>query len=41
MDVHGVARNQGYMVGKIQQALEKAGVLFTNGDEPGVRLKKR
>jgi predicted transcriptional regulator len=25
----------------IQQALEKAGVVFTNGDEPGVRVKKR
>jgi transcriptional regulator with XRE-family HTH domain len=25
----------------IRQALEKAGVIFTNGDEPGVRLKKR
>ena len=24
----------------IQHALEKAGVIFTNGDEPGVRLKK-
>jgi transcriptional regulator with XRE-family HTH domain len=25
----------------IRQALEKAGVIFTNGDEPGVRLNKR
>jgi transcriptional regulator with XRE-family HTH domain len=25
----------------IRHALEKAGVVFTNGDEPGVRLKKR
>ena len=25
----------------IQHALEKAGVVFTNGDEPGVRIKKR
>jgi predicted transcriptional regulator len=25
----------------IRDALEKAGVVFTNGDEPGVRLKKR
>ena len=25
----------------IRQALEKAGVLFTNGDEPGVRIRKR
>jgi predicted transcriptional regulator len=25
----------------IQHALEKAGVIFTNGDEPGVRVKKR
>jgi len=24
----------------IQHAFEKAGVIFTNGDEPGVRLKK-
>jgi predicted transcriptional regulator len=24
----------------IQHAFEKAGVVFTNGDEPGVRLKK-
>jgi transcriptional regulator with XRE-family HTH domain len=24
----------------IQRALEKAGVTFTNGDSPGVRLKK-
>jgi hypothetical protein len=24
----------------IRHALEKAGVVFTNGDEPGVRLKK-
>jgi hypothetical protein len=26
---------------KIQSALEKAGVEFTNGDEPGVRLRKK
>jgi transcriptional regulator with XRE-family HTH domain len=26
---------------KIRKALEKAGVEFTNGDAPGVRLKKR
>jgi transcriptional regulator with XRE-family HTH domain len=26
---------------KLQKALEKAGVEFTNGDRPGVRLKKR
>jgi transcriptional regulator with XRE-family HTH domain len=26
---------------KIQAALEKAGVVFTNGDEPGVKLKKK
>jgi transcriptional regulator with XRE-family HTH domain len=25
----------------IRHALEKAGVILTNGDEPGVRLKKR
>jgi transcriptional regulator with XRE-family HTH domain len=25
---------------KMQRALEKAGVEFTNGDAPGVRLKK-
>jgi transcriptional regulator with XRE-family HTH domain len=25
----------------IRHALEKAGVEFTNGDEPGVRIKKR
>jgi transcriptional regulator with XRE-family HTH domain len=25
----------------IQRALEKAGVVFTDGDDPGVRLKKR
>ena len=25
----------------VQHALEKAGVVFTNGYEPGVRLKKR
>ena len=25
----------------IQQAFEKAGVIFTNGDEPGVKLRKR
>jgi len=25
----------------IQHALDKAGILFTNGDEPGVRVKKR
>jgi len=25
----------------IQRALERAGVAFTNGDEPGVRLKKK
>jgi hypothetical protein len=24
----------------IQHAFEKAGIVFTNGDEPGVRLKK-
>jgi hypothetical protein len=27
-------------VRKVQAALEKAGVEFTNGDEPGVKLKK-
>jgi transcriptional regulator with XRE-family HTH domain len=26
---------------KIQRALEDAGVEFTNGDSPGVRLKKK
>ena len=26
---------------KMQRALEKAGVAFTNGDEPGVRLRKK
>jgi transcriptional regulator with XRE-family HTH domain len=26
---------------KIQSALEAAGVVFTNGDEPGVKLAKR
>ncbi len=26
---------------KIQRALEKAGVVFLDGDEPGVRLKKK
>ncbi len=25
----------------IQRALERAGVAFTNGDEPGVKLKKK
>ncbi len=25
----------------MQAALEKAGVVFTNGDEPGVKLKKK
>jgi len=25
----------------IQQAFEKAGVIFTNGDEPGVKLRKK
>ena len=25
----------------IQHALEKAGVVFTHGDEPGVKLKKK
>ena len=25
----------------IQRALEKAGVVFTNGGEPGVKLKKK
>jgi transcriptional regulator with XRE-family HTH domain len=24
----------------VQHALEKAGVVFTNGEEPGIRLKK-
>jgi transcriptional regulator with XRE-family HTH domain len=27
-------------VDAIQRALEKAGVVFINGDQPGVRLKK-
>ena len=27
-------------VRKIQQALEQAGAIFTNGDEPGVKLGK-
>lgn len=26
---------------KIRRALEKAGIEFTNGDAPGVRLKRR
>ncbi len=26
---------------KLRAALEKAGVVFTNGDEPGVKLKKK
>jgi transcriptional regulator with XRE-family HTH domain len=26
---------------KLQKALEKAGIEFTNGDRPGVRMKKR
>jgi DNA-binding LacI/PurR family transcriptional regulator len=25
----------------IQQAFEKAGIVFTNGDEPGVKLRKK
>jgi DNA-binding LacI/PurR family transcriptional regulator len=25
----------------IQQAFEKAGIAFTNGDEPGVKLRKK
>jgi transcriptional regulator with XRE-family HTH domain len=25
---------------KVQRALESSGIIFTNGDEPGVRLKK-
>lgn len=28
-------------VDAIRHAFEKAGVAFTNGDEPGVKLKKR
>ena len=28
-------------VRKLQRALEEAGAIFTNGDEPGVRLRKR
>jgi hypothetical protein len=28
-------------VAAIRAALEKAGVEFTNGDEPGVKLKKK
>ena len=28
-------------VAKIRRALEAAGVTFTNGDEPGVKLRKR
>lgn len=28
-------------VGTLQAALEAAGVEFTNGEEPGVRLRKR
>jgi predicted transcriptional regulator len=26
---------------KIRRALEKAGIVFQNGDQPGVRLKKK
>ncbi len=26
---------------KIQRALESAGVIFTNGDQPGVKLRRR
>jgi transcriptional regulator with XRE-family HTH domain len=35
-------RSRGYddTVEKLQRALESAGVEFTNGDRPGVRMKK-
>ncbi len=31
----------GPTISAVVQALEKAGVVFTNGDEPGVKLKKK
>ncbi len=29
------------VIQRLQHVLEEAGVVFTNGDEPGVRLRKR
>jgi hypothetical protein len=36
----GVPSASGKNLEAVQRALERAGVEFTNGDAPGVRLKK-
>jgi transcriptional regulator with XRE-family HTH domain len=36
----GLANVSAAAIGKMVAALEAAGVEFTNGDQPGVRLKK-
>ena len=38
---NGHSGGQAATLRKLQAALEAAGVAFTNGDEPGVRVKKR
>jgi transcriptional regulator with XRE-family HTH domain len=37
----GLASPRRATVAAIQRALEEGGVAFTNGDEPGVKLKRR
>jgi transcriptional regulator with XRE-family HTH domain len=36
----GASRPLAITLDSIQRSLEKSGVAFTNGDEPGVKLKK-
>jgi transcriptional regulator with XRE-family HTH domain len=36
---NGHSSGQGTTLRKLQEALEAAGISFTNGDEPGVRIK--
>lgn len=37
----GELRAQATTLRRLERALEAAGVVFTNGDEPGVRLRRR
>jgi len=39
--VHGPVNAHTRTVGAMQRAIQDAGVAFTNGDEPGVKLARR
>lgn len=38
--IHGPLAAQGRTIAALQEALEAAGITFTNGGEPGVKLRK-